>query len=151
MQRWHPSACKCNARTAEERLNSCDLTHIVERLERHVVHRDPDRASPVAARRRQLSAPSDPSDALLALPEERRRFGQAADAIVAPDLFRVAQEVEEGAEVGRIAREEAEQEREERDVARMADVVRLVWDASVECSGVLIAGRARRHRKAKRR
>lgn len=93
--------------------------------------------------RRQLRRIRYPSDALFALPEKRRRLGQAADAIVAPDLLRIAKEVEQGAEMGRIGREEAEQEREEGDVARMTDVVRFVCIVSAEAPSVVIAGRCR--------
>ncbi len=64
--------------------------YLVERREREVVHLDPDRALPV----------------VLALAEVGMRRGQTAEAVGRPEVLGVAQEIENGAKVGRVGREE---------------------------------------------
>ena len=88
-------------------------TDLVERGERQVVHLDPDRALPV----------------VLALAELGVCRREAVEAVRRPEVRRVAEQVEDRAEVRRVRREEREQEREEREVALVADVVGVVCDA----------------------
>lgn len=82
----------------------------MQRAEREVVHLDPDRALPV----------------VLALPELRVRRGEAAEPVWGPEVRRVAEEVEDRAEVWGVCGEQREQEGEEREVALVADVVGFV-------------------------
>ena len=85
----------------------------MQRRQREVVHLDPDRTLPV----------------VLALTELWVRRGKAAKAVLRPEVRRVAQELEDRAEVRRVGREEREQEGEEREVAFVADVVGFVCRA----------------------
>ena len=102
-------------------------THLVERRKRDVVHLDPDRTLPV----------------VLALAELGVRRGQAAEAVLRPEMLRVAQQVEDWAEVGRVRRKEAEEEREEGEVAFVADMVGLIYERKSERLLVMV-GRPKR-------
>lgn len=81
--------------------------HVIKRLQGHIVHLDPNRTPPI----------------VLIFTEQRMRLGQTPEPIGGPEMFRVSEDVENGADVRGGGREEAEEEGKEGDIAFVADMI----------------------------